>query len=97
MVSIEYPSRLYSCSVSCLLKCLGFTSDIAITCGGVELFFILHLSSVSLSFVNTSAFEYHTIISPTHMCLIWVGHFAPFFYLDDLSFSWSTSYYVDKI
>ena len=70
MVSIEYPSRLYYCSVSCLLKFLGFTSDIAITCGGVELFFILRLSSVSLSFVNTSELEYHTII--------WVGHFAPF-------------------
>ena len=37
----------------------------AIIWGGVELLFSLHLSSVSLSFVNTSAFEYHTIISPT--------------------------------
>ena len=96
MVSIEYPSRLYSCSVSCLLKCLGFTSDIAITCGGVELLFILRLSSVSLSFVNTSEFEYHTIISPTHVSdLGW--SFRSFVYLDDLSFSWSTSYYVEDI
>ena len=50
--------------VSFLLYFLGFTSDIATTCGGVEWFFILHFSSVNFSLVSTSALVDHMTISP---------------------------------